>query len=343
MGGIGDSDVEDEAPATAAERELGDKKRQRVVPELSGMDTSNGLGVAPAASSGMFPPAPPTSLSAEAKSIVDSLNASIGGDIRLVRTELVAVNNRLSAFEAKMAEQDARIQTLEQSLLTLQAELRASVRELREGGCGSTSAGSECGTSGRGGPYRSNGRENDLIDVTVVVGGFPYDSKKDSIEAILRDIKANYVNGDDITDFFCPGKRMSFGKLRFRDSEALWRFLRHFKGQKFQHLGALFWHSKEKTRDELQWSKRTSAALKVIRSHLEAQGVAKPEADRDLEADWNRGVIYFAADGGLTARIYNRDKSTGLMVVAEAAATSKLVLVHGFDPKAELERINGGQ
>ena len=179
----------------------------------------------------------------------------------------------------------------------------------------------------------------------VVVGGFEFDTRKEDIEHTLRHIRDSYTNKEEISDVWCSGKRLSYGKIKFVNVEALWRFLRHFKGQRFKHGERVLWHSKGKSKEELGASRRISAAARAVKRHItEHHGEQSETLLTAVEADWNRGILYWQPQGAPCVRVFERsaNDSSAPLRVGPTFASSSLATTYGFDAEAHLPDINAG-
>ena len=83
-------------------------------------------------------------------------------------------------------------------------------------------------------PYSAKGGSSSFVPkskrTVVCVRGFPYDSMSRGIEEDLRVSTA--AHADIISSISAPGKLSSVGKLYFKNSEAMWTFLKRMKGTK---------------------------------------------------------------------------------------------------------------
>ena len=63
--------------------------------------------------------------------------------------------------------------------------------------------------------------------------------------------------------------------------------------------------------------------------------------DPILEADWNRGTIFFTdPQSGQSCRAFEKIKETGLMKIGQGVAESKLCLTLGYPVGTEPAKIN---
>ena len=118
--------------------------------------------------------------------------------------------------------------SMEASLVALQGR----VNSLSEpGSAPASSAADTRASSARTGPFGSNPYTDPdspwSIPIgkrtTIVVGGYPFDTDRDVIEASLRDITGSLLG---VRDFHASGKFASTGKIIFDKNKFLWDFLK---------------------------------------------------------------------------------------------------------------------
>ena len=156
----------------------------------------------------------------------------------------------------------------------LEVEIKRLKEEPRGAGTGSAGGGSYAGsvTSGGGNVFSSYAAAAASAAAgpsawlktpknerrTIVVGGFPQDSSRESITAAATTLTAGVVG---LEDFYPVGKRPQIFKMLFKSSKFMWGWLKRMKGQRLEWQALRLWHTVEKDQDERLLSKKVSFLL----------------------------------------------------------------------------------
>ena len=125
---------------------------------------------------------------------------------------------------------------------------------------------------------------------TIVVGGFPEDTRRNDIEDCLRRLVKDW--GQRVEHLFTPFKRGRIGFIRFMCTDDMWVFMKNRSNlQKPTFGNSTLWIGVEKSKPEQDAAKRTSCAVRVIRNllNMSAEQLASPEY---LEIDYRRSIIW---------------------------------------------------
>ncbi len=125
----------------------------------------------------------------------------------------------------------------------------------------------------------------------IFVGGFPYNTEKDLILQKLKEMAAPY--DDNILDYYTTRKLTSFGKIKFKTSDDMWDFINGTKAVVFKFEDKALYHSIDKTESEIKLSKKVSAAVKLLKTHFETNGIPKADLKKYVDAEWNYGTVMF--------------------------------------------------
>ena len=105
-----------------------------------------------------------------------------------------------------------------------------------------------------------------------------------------------------IADTHALGPYTSVGRIRLTDSEAMWGFLKAYKGRKIMWNEKALWHGIEKTIPERGLSKRVSAAHKLLKEYLLTKEYREDDLKRRLDGDWAKGYLVWKMDNGKAER-----------------------------------------
>ena len=99
--------------------------------------------------------------------------------------------------------------------------------------------------------------------------------------------------GEGVSDCFAPNFS-SFGRIKFETCDDMWKFLKAFKGHKFNFNGKTLFHSIDKTTAEMDLSRKVSRALKRLRVCLIEKGLMQERKSNErLSTDswWPTGTL----------------------------------------------------
>jgi hypothetical protein len=82
------------------------------------------------------------------------------------------------------------------------------------------------------------------------------------------------------------------GKVEFFTNDQLWAFLKATKGTNFEYNGGRIFFSIDKTFDETILSTKVARAVKIIKTHLNTNGVNEDDLKKWFEAEYNLGMVY---------------------------------------------------
>ena len=111
----------------------------------------------------------------------------------------------------------------------------------------------------------------------------------------------------------------------------MWRFLKIHRGQKFTVKDKTLLHSIDKTSVEQNTSRRVSRANRILLEFLVVVGELssldgkKERANYMVARDWDTGTVRYKKSGEVY-RIFEMDKSTGMLKVGQGAAMSGLTM-----------------
>ena len=200
----------------------------------------------------------------DADRIITALNASLGGIIEEVKTqvgkfnqhvedlrnetrnEFNSVKENIRTVEAKQKSDSERIDKLEQALLAKAADHQHGVQRNAAG--------------------QTLLSEQHLLPLTrrqvVFVGGYPEALDKD---VLIEHLKEQTMNHAGIEDVIAIGSPSNKGKLIFHHCDDMWNFLKGMKGKKLMKGEAKLFHTIDKTTDELQISNRVYKIVKAVK------------------------------------------------------------------------------
>ena len=170
--------------------------------------------------------------------------------------------------------------------------------------------------------------------MVIVVGGFPKDTPKEHIVRQLRNIIQPNADrgwlGDGVSDCYAPNFS-SFGRIKFETCDDMWKFLKAFKGHKFNFNGEVLFHSIVKTTAEMDLSRKVSRSLKRLRVCLIEKGLMQEENQREdfnrlVVADWDAGIVRYKRSDGTIHRLFELDRGSGMLKVGDGAGSSGLNL-----------------
>ena len=279
-------------------------------------------------------------LSAEGSALLQAINSSLaprfdtlGSRIDTANSQLAQVCHRMINIETKVDALDGRMTATEKSL----EEVRHRT-EILERKNASSSASSISADGGTGSAARPILRPLDWIPpakrMVIVVGGFPKDTPKEHIVRKLREIIQPNAErgwrGEGVTDCYAPNFS-SFGRIKFETCDDMWKFLKAFKGHKFNFNGKTLFHSIDKTTAEMDLSRKVSRALKRLRVCLIEKGLMQEESQREafnrlVVADWDSGIVRYKKDDGTVHRLFELDRGSGILKVGDGAVSSGLNL-----------------
>ena len=143
----------------------------------------------------------------------------------------------------------------------------------------------------------------------LVCGTFPRDTKKEVMESFLK--KELRKAGAPFKECWCPKKRFHLGKVSFNEAAELRGFLQ--RRHKIMFNGTQIWFSIESTEAERTLARPFSAALGVIRGHIDEIPQSRARKSFDLEYDYGLGVVWWSS-----SRILERSRQGVLTWTEEA-------------------------
>ena len=261
-------------------------------------------------------------LSAEGSTLLQAISSSINSSlvprIDTANSQLAQVCHRMINIESKVDALDGRMSATEKSLTAAEKSLE-DVRhrtEILERKNASSAASSISADGGTGSAARPILRPLDWIPpakrMVIVVGGFPKDTPKEHIVRQLREIIQPNADrgwqGEGVSDCYATNFS-SFGRIRFETCDDMWKFLKAFKGHKFNFNGKALFHSIDKTTAEMDLSRKVSRSLKRLRVCLIEKGLAQEENQREdfnrlVVADWDSGIVRYKKNDGTVHRLF---------------------------------------
>ena len=140
------------------------------------------------------------------------------------------------------------------------------------------------------------GGANPMVLRTVItVGGFPRGGSA-SIEPELRRI-ATFNQWTGVKDMYATGENVTTGKIAFISAAQANQVANRCSGRKVkaaQTEEANHWFSIEKTWEEIQISKMSSAGVRLLREHFKVavHGGDERLAKKATDGDWQKGTIW---------------------------------------------------
>ena len=95
-----------------------------------------------------------------------------------------------------------------------------------------------------------------------------------------------------VKEWWAPGKVGSVGKVNFHTNDAVWNFLRKYKGTRFNYGTKQLWHTWDRPKEEVLLSERVSLAVKMLRTKAVEKGVLTQGAEMGTDGDWRRGRVW---------------------------------------------------
>jgi hypothetical protein len=118
----------------------------------------------------------------------------------------------------------------------------------------------------------------------MVVGGFPRDTRRETIVAAIR---RHLEENPNVIDIYAPAPRHSIGKVEWATAKDTWAFIKGRQGTKLANGDSPLWFSAEKTPEERFTSRRTSRAIAAIRAHVGDSNAAA------IDGDYKAGTIWY--------------------------------------------------
>ena len=279
-------------------------------------------------------------LSAEGSALLQAINSSLvpridtlGSRIDTANCQLAQMSHRMINIETTVNALDGRMTATEKSLEDVRH--RTEILERKNA---SSTASSISADGGTGSAARPVMRPLDWTPpakrMVIVVGGFPKDTPKEHIVRQLREIIQPNAErgwrGEGVSDCFAPNFS-SFGRIKFETSDDMWKFLKAFKGHRFNLNGKILFHSIDKTTAEMDLSRKVSRSLKRLRVCLIEKGLMQEENQREdfnrlVVADWDAGIVRYKRIDGTIHRLFELDRGSGMLKVGDGAGSSGLNL-----------------
>jgi hypothetical protein len=172
----------------------------------------------------------------------------------------------------------------------------------------------------------------------IFVGNFPARTERDDIVTKLNEMCAPYK--DDVLDCFTTRKLTNFGKIKFKNSDAMWKYIKGTKAVKWTFEDKDLISSIDKTTDEVSLSKRVSKAVRLLKAKAEEVGIPKEDIKKHVDADWNIGTIMVKENITLKYKVvFEKPKGQERLIVAEGASNPwGLVLADIIDDINQIEK-----
>ena len=164
--------------------------------------------------------------------------------------------------------------------------------------------------------------------MTLVIGGFKDETLHSHIEKELVQLK-NKIKG--VASYWAPAKRGSIGKLTFDSPSEMWEYIKTMKGKRIEVDDLQLWFTVEKSKEEMDVSKRVSKAVRLVRDIL-TKTTHDPSDKDNLDADWNRGKVWV-----LGHRVVSKDPASGLLKVNTEAVEKTGLELGGAQLQAALD------
>ena len=271
-------------------------------------------------------------LSVEGSALLQAINSSLGpridtlgSRIDTANTQLASMSHRMINIETAVNSLDGRMSATEKSL----EDVRHKTEILERKNASSTATGSAARQALRPVDWTPPAKR-----MVIVVGGFPKDTPKEHIVRQLREIIQPNAErgwrGEGVTDCYAPNFS-SFGRVKFETSDDMWKFLKAFKGHRFNFNGKILFHSIDKTSAEMDLSRKVSRSLKRLRVCLIEKGLMQEENQREdfnrlVVADWDSGIVRYKRSDGSIHRLFELDRGSGMLKVGDGAVSSGLNL-----------------
>ncbi len=220
----------------------------------------------------------------------DQIMGAIGGvkgEVTGVKTQLSGMAGQLNTLQGEMGtfkeETNEKFDQVRGSLDEHAKQIKELQTKTKEGGGGGSGGG---GGGGASNPYSEPGWVRMGKRNTLSVGGFPRDTERDLIIAKLQEMSAPYAEGLAENGLYTTRKLTSFGKMKFKTSDDMWKFIKGNKiKQTFEDKDVYF--SIDKTPEEISLSKKVSAGVKLLKDHYKENGTPEQDLKKLIDAEWN--------------------------------------------------------
>ena len=279
-------------------------------------------------------------LSAEGSALLQAINSSLaprfdtlGSRIDTANCQLAQMSHRMINIETTVNALDGRMTATEKRLEDVRH--RTEILERKNASSTASSISADGGTESAARPIlRPLDGTPPEKRMVIVVGGFPKDTPKEHIVRQLREVIQPNADrgwrGEGVSDCYAP-IFSSFGRIKFETCDDMWKFLKAFKGHKFNFNGKVLFHSIDKTTAEMDLSRKVSRSLKRLRVCLIEKGLMQEENQREdfsrlVVADWDAGIVRYKRSDGTIHRLFELDRGSGMLKVGDGAGSSGLNL-----------------
>ena len=263
----------------------------------------------------------------------------LSNNVTTCLTEIGSIKNGSAAFQEQTAKnfEDVNGELTKQAKLiadlqSSQAELRAAQAAAGSGAGGGAAAGRGAGEGGD----RGEGVDEPFVPIgkrkVVFVGGFPDDAEREDIEKKLGSMTEGATG---VADVYATRKIGGNGKIKFQNSDHMWKLLKSKKGVKFDFQGTRIFFTIDKTLDEIKMSNKVGNGFKFLKAHLESTGTSEEDIGKRLMGEYNLGIVYYKTS--LTSKfkvIFHRKRGEKVLSVEPGAE------IEGLDVEAALATIN---
>ena len=218
---------------------------------------------------------------------LEKTEQTLGTQLQKIQSQVDVVDKRTIVVEQRMNtmedSQKQNAEKVQQQFEQLWAEVSA-LKAARDADVAS-SAGSAVAPGGQ-----PRAMDEDWMPLSqrrkMIVGGWPNEVRKAEVERVLR--VAMHRWNDEVEEIYCPGKRRTFGIVKFKTASGMWSVLKEVKASGYPNVeGVQLWMNCEKTKKEREKGKVLGKAVRVITANLPANVEAS-----EVEIDFGVGCVW---------------------------------------------------